>query len=222
MVIRTMTSSDSSGRVPLDFDSRLIPRVAVDVGHGPPEVSLVPPSPVPAFRPPYAEEFFEGAFPDSSPLPWPSPGLNGSALPWPLRVNITTLQGSLHVTDYWGARLSQEDTPLQHLWSPRALGACDVALWRLPRPDLHRLADGDLSRHTRPGLGPVRRCFGRLSSVFFCLGAACVFGHHLCLRTRVVLGYRTLGLDTACGLETPKNKLVPFFPLEGLPPARRA
>ena len=154
MFISTMTSSDSSGRVPLDFDSRLIPRVAVDVGHGPPEVSLVPPSPVPAFRPPYAEEFFEGAFPDSSPLPWPSPGLNGSALPWPLRVNITTLQGSLHVTDYWGARLSQEDTPLQHLWSPRALGACDVALWRLPRPDLHRLADGDLSRHTRPMLGP--------------------------------------------------------------------
>jgi len=163
MVISTMTSSDSSGRVPLDFDSRLIPRVAVDVGHGPPEVSLVPPSPVPAFRPPYAEEFFEGAFPDSSPLPWPSPGLNGSALPWPLRVNITTLQGSLHVTDYWGARLSQEDTPLQHLWSPRALGACDVALWRLPRPDLHRLADGDLSRHTRPGLGTGAHCCCRLN-----------------------------------------------------------
>lgn len=153
MVISTMTSSDSSGRVPLDFDERFIPRVAVDVGHGPPEVSLVPPSPVPAFRPPYAEEFFEVAFPDSSPLPWPSPGLNGSALPCPLRVNITTLQGSLHVTDYWVALLSQEDTPLQHLWSPRALGACYVALWRLPRPDLHRLADGDLSRHTRPMLG---------------------------------------------------------------------
>ena len=125
----------------------------MDVGHGPPEVSLVPPSPVPAFRPTYAEEFFEVAFPDSSPLPWPSPGLNGSALPCPLRVNITTLQGSLHVTDYWVALLSQEDTPLQHLWSPRALGACYVALWRLPRPDLHRLADGDLSRHTRRWLG---------------------------------------------------------------------
>ena len=39
------------------------------------------------------------------------------------------------------------------LGRPRALGACYVALWRLPRPDLHRLADGDLSRHTRPGLG---------------------------------------------------------------------
>jgi len=155
MLTSTMTSSDSSGSLPLDFDWRLIPRVAVDVDHGLPEVSLVPPSPVPAFRPPYAEECFEVAFPDSSPLPWPSPGLSGSALPCPLRVNIATLQGSLDVADYEVALLSQEDTPLQHLWSPRALGACYVALWRLPRPDLHRLADGDLSRHTRPLLGPA-------------------------------------------------------------------
>ena len=27
---------------------------------------------------------------------------------------------------------------------PEALGACYSALWRLPRPDLHRLVDGDL------------------------------------------------------------------------------
>jgi hypothetical protein len=123
MFLRTMTSSDSSGGVPLDFDGRLLPGGAVEVGHGPPEVSLVPPSPVPAFRPPYAEEFFEVASPDSSPLPWPSPGLSGSALPCPLRVNITTLQGSLDVTDYWVALLSQEDTPLQHPRSPQGTGS---------------------------------------------------------------------------------------------------
>ena len=46
---------------------------------------------------------------------------------------------------------------------------------------------------------------------FFCLGAACVLGHRLCLRTRVVLGYRTLGLRTGSGLRR-QNKSVPFFP----------
>ena len=34
---------------------------------------------------------------------------------------------------------------------PGALGACYVALWRLPRPDLHRLADGDLQGTPRDG-----------------------------------------------------------------------
>jgi hypothetical protein len=31
---------------------------------------------------------------------------------------------------------------------PEALGACYVASWQLPRPDLHRLANDDLSGHT--------------------------------------------------------------------------
>jgi hypothetical protein len=31
---------------------------------------------------------------------------------------------------------------------PNALDACYVAPWRLPRPDLHRLADDDFSGHT--------------------------------------------------------------------------
>jgi hypothetical protein len=35
---------------------------------------------------------------------------------------------------------------------PGALGACSVAFWPLPRPDLHREADGDVSRHTNPWL----------------------------------------------------------------------
>src|SRR6266540_4344569 len=41
---------------------------------------------------------------------------------------------------------------------PGALGACDVALWRLPRPDLHRLADGDLQ-------GTPRQCDQRASEI---------------------------------------------------------
>jgi hypothetical protein len=77
----------------------LIPWVSVDVGHGRPEISLVPPFPVSAFRSPSAGEFFGAAFPESSPLPWPSPGVKGSALSCPVRVHITTLQDSLDVAD---------------------------------------------------------------------------------------------------------------------------
>jgi hypothetical protein len=36
---------------------------------------------------------------------------------------------------------------------PEALGACDVASWQFPRPDLHRSADHAFSGHTRPWLG---------------------------------------------------------------------
>jgi hypothetical protein len=35
---------------------------------------------------------------------------------------------------------------------PEALGACYVASWQLPRPDLHRLADDGFSGHTMPWL----------------------------------------------------------------------
>ena len=37
---------------------------------------------------------------------------------------------------------------------PKALVACYVAPWWLPRPDLHRLADDSLSGHTSVLLGP--------------------------------------------------------------------
>src|SRR5262245_43593965 len=40
---------------------------------------------------------------------------------------------------------------------PEALGACDVASWQLPRPDLHRLADDGFSGHTMPWLGGAHR-----------------------------------------------------------------
>jgi hypothetical protein len=51
---------------------------------------------------------------------------------------------------------------------PEALGACYVASWQLPRPDLHRSADDDFSGHTMRGLGgwgrrnPARDAFGKL------------------------------------------------------------
>jgi hypothetical protein len=40
---------------------------------------------------------------------------------------------------------------------PEALGACYVASWQLPRPDLHRSADDDFSGHTMPWLGGAHR-----------------------------------------------------------------
>src|SRR5579864_3151968 len=91
----------------------------------------------------YAEEFFEAAIPDASPLPWPSPMLSGSALPCPFR------------GDYQRCRIPfMVRTTVLHLLlggifrfstssHPEALEACYVALWRLPRPDSHRLADSD-------------------------------------------------------------------------------
>jgi hypothetical protein len=118
-----VTSSDFSCRVPPDFGSRLIPAVSVDVGHGRQETSRVPRPAVTAFRPPYAEEFFEAARPESSPLPWPSPGMNGSALLCPLRVTITALQGSRPVADSCVAPPSRRDTPLQHPRSPKSTGS---------------------------------------------------------------------------------------------------
>jgi hypothetical protein len=36
---------------------------------------------------------------------------------------------------------------------PEALGACYVASWQLPRPDLHRSANDDFSGHTMPLFG---------------------------------------------------------------------
>jgi hypothetical protein len=39
---------------------------------------------------------------------------------------------------------------------PEALGACYVASWQLPRPDLHRSADDDFSGHTMLRIGPQR------------------------------------------------------------------
>ena len=72
----------------------------------------------------------------------------GSALSGsPFGVNMSTLQDSLYGTDRRFAPPSQRHTPLQHSRSPDALGACCSALWRLPRPDFHRIVDGDFKAH---------------------------------------------------------------------------
>jgi hypothetical protein len=39
---------------------------------------------------------------------------------------------------------------------PEALGACYVDSWQLPRPDLHRSANDDVSGHTVRVLGKER------------------------------------------------------------------
>jgi hypothetical protein len=43
---------------------------------------------------------------------------------------------------------------------PEALGACYVASWQLPRPDLHRSANDDFSGHTMPSLGRGSTWYG--------------------------------------------------------------
>jgi hypothetical protein len=118
-----LTAADCSGRVPVDVGSHLIPRVPVEVGHGRPESARVPPSPVPACRPPDAEACFEAARPASAPLPWPSPGVHGSALLCPVRVHLTARQGSRQVTASWVAPPARRETPLQHPRSPRSPGS---------------------------------------------------------------------------------------------------
>ena len=49
---------------------------------------------------------------------------------------------------------------------PEALGACYVASWQLPRPDLHRLADDDFSGHTRPWLDRLAVWSGDMGNSF--------------------------------------------------------
>ena len=116
------------------------------------------------FRSPYAEEFFEAAAPESSPLPWPSRSLKRSALPGsPCGANISTLQDSLHGTDCSFAPPSRSIAPLHHSTSPWAVEACYVALWRLPRPDFHRQVIKD-ARLVRPPQGTPAACWAATSS----------------------------------------------------------
>jgi hypothetical protein len=100
----------------------LIPRVSGDVGHGRPETARVPPCPVSAGRSPDAGAFFGAAFPESSPRPWPSPGVHGSALSCPWPVTSTARQDSREVADGGVAPLAQRETPLQHPRSPTSTG----------------------------------------------------------------------------------------------------
>ena len=93
------------------------------MGHRPCETSPVPSPTFTTSRSPYAGEFFGVVPSGSSHLPWPSLSLTSSALPGsPCGANISTLQDSLYVTGCGFALLSQEDTTLQHLRSPRSTG----------------------------------------------------------------------------------------------------
>lgn len=89
----------------------------------PGEISPVPQMAVPAFRSPYAGGLFEAAAPGSSPLPWPSREMKRSAPSCsPCGANMSTLQDSLHGTDYWVALPPQEPTALHHSRSPSRSG----------------------------------------------------------------------------------------------------
>jgi len=101
----------------------LIREVMTDGDGQPYEISLVPPPTVSTFRSPYAGESFEAALQILHLFRGLHPSYTGSALPGPFRVTMTTLQDSLYGTDCGFAPLSQRDTPLQHLRSPRSTGS---------------------------------------------------------------------------------------------------
>ncbi len=77
------------------------------------ELSPVPSSTFTTFRFPYAEGFFEAVYPDSSPLPWPSPNYEGLGFLFisAMLSKFTTLQNSLDVTDCCFAHPSRTNTP---------------------------------------------------------------------------------------------------------------
>lgn len=99
--IGTMTPSDFSPGIVVDFVKPTYTTSYAVCDLRPDEISPVSLMTVPAFHSPYAGEFLEAALPESSPLPWPSRYMKRSALPCsPEGVNMTTLQDSLHGTDY--------------------------------------------------------------------------------------------------------------------------
>ena len=140
----------------------LIPRVTKDVGLRPRETSLVALPAFPTFRSPYAEEFLEAA-PESSPFPWLSPALTGSALLCPLRANMTALQDSLDGADCCVAPPSRRDTPLQHPRSPGSTGSLLRGSLAITTTGLAPASCQCLSGHTsaRSGAGPSSTRPGR-------------------------------------------------------------
>ena len=122
------------------------------MGHRPCETSPVPSPTFTTSRSPYAEEFFGVALSGSSHLPWLSLCMKSLALPCsPYGANISTLQDSLHVTGCGFALLSQEDTTLQHLQSPRSTGC-------LLRGGLTLTATGLAPASRRQLTGHTMRC----------------------------------------------------------------
>ena len=108
---------------------QLIPFVTTDVDRLPCEISPVPSSTFTTSRSPYAGGFFAVVYSGSSPLPWPSPSLIGSAPSCsPFGANISTLpceallRHSLYVTGCCFAPSSQRDTTLRHSQSSSCTG----------------------------------------------------------------------------------------------------
>ena len=121
---------------------QLIPFVTTGVGRRPSETSPVPSPTFTTSRSPYAGGFFAAACSGSSPLPWPSPSLTGSAPSCSLfGANLSTLQDPLYVTGCCFVLLSQEVTSLQQSQLPGCTGC---------------LLPGQLTV-TRIGLSPISR-----------------------------------------------------------------
>jgi hypothetical protein len=158
MVLSTMTSSDFSPGFLLDFTSSAYTSRFGGCVHRPSETSPVPSPTFTTSRSPYAGEFFAAALSGSSPLPWPSLSLKSSALPCsPFGANISTLQDSLYVTGCGFALLSQEDTTLQHLRSPRSTGCLLRGGLTLTATGLPPASRRQLSGHTNRLLGRAQR-----------------------------------------------------------------
>ena len=101
------------------------------------------------FRFPYAEEFFDGVIQILSIFHGLHQHSSGSALLCPFRVNMTTLQNSLYVTDYYFALLSQEVTPLQHISSPLCTGSLLHGSLAITMTRLSLASKLCLARHTK-------------------------------------------------------------------------
>jgi hypothetical protein len=114
------TSHPASSRISLH---QLIPIVMTNVDCQLNEISPVPSTTFTASRSPYAGGFLAAVCSGSSPLPWPSPSLTGSAPSFsPCGANISTLQDSLYVTGCCFAPSSRRDTTLRHSQSPGCTG----------------------------------------------------------------------------------------------------
>jgi len=119
------------------------------VDRRPSETSPVPSSTFTTSRSPYAGGFLAAASSGSSPLPWPSLSLSSSAPSFsPCGANISTLQDSLDVTGCCFAPLSQGDTTLQHIWSPRRTGCLLRGLLTVTTTGLAPVSRRCLSGHT--------------------------------------------------------------------------
>src|SRR5512132_2352442 len=152
MVFSTMASSDFSLDVSRDFASGLYPqlrrmwaagRVSPPLFHR--RLSQHPAPPTPegssALRSRFLAPSMAFAWPERLGSLWVPVGLTSR------RCGICVLLRAAVLHPF--LRGIRRFSPASH---PEALGACSVASWQLPRPDLHRSANDDFSGHTRQWL----------------------------------------------------------------------